>query len=233
MPEKSYYEKLKLRVNDLDVDLKVTIKEKSEYEYQLTQVTNLSKKAKAAEEQLQDFEKLKSRLALLDVLYVAYGDRGLKLKQITTICKKLVERLGAYSHLMFQERNLKFSQNTEKDNFDIMAIRTYEGKTKKVDISEFSGGERKRLVPGLVLAQRDLLPNNKKTNLLLLDELDANLDSIAKQAFVNNLLPLLKKKFESTLVVAHSSEMESSIYDKRWRIDRKLGQSTINVETVK
>ena len=44
--------------------------------------------------------------------------------------------MGAYSHLMFQERNIKFSQNTERENFDIVALRTYEGKTKQVDISE-------------------------------------------------------------------------------------------------
>jgi len=234
MPDRAYYEKLKTKVNDLSIDLKVAIKEKSEYEYQLSQVISLSKKIKSAEEQLVDFEKIKNRLQLLDVLYVAYGDKGLKLKQITNLCKKLVERLGAYSHLMFQERNIKFSQNTEKENFDIVAVRNYAGKEKQIDISEFSGGERKRLVPGLVLAQRDLLPNTKKTNLLLLDELDANLDPIAKQAFVNNLLPLLKSKFESTVVVAHSPEMDSSIYDKRWRIERKNGQSKIHFgETVK
>jgi DNA repair exonuclease SbcCD ATPase subunit len=227
MPERTYYEGIKVKANDLDVDLKVAIKEKSEYEYQLTQVVSLKKKATRAEEQLVDFEKIKDRLKILDVLYVAYGDRGLKLKQITNLCKKLVERLGIYSPLMFQERNLQFSQNTEKENFDIVAIRNYNGKKKQIDISEFSGGERKRLIPGLVLAQRDLLPNNKKTNLLILDELDANLDPIAKQAFVNNLLPLLKKKFESTVIIAHSTDMDSSLYDKRWQIERKGGQSTL------
>lgn len=227
LPKKEYYEKLKTRVSDLDVDLRIAMKEKTEYEYQLLHVKSLKQKISEANSQLQDFDRIKERLALLDSLYLAYGDRGLKLRQITNLCKLLVDRLGVYSNLMFQERNLVFSQNTEKDNFDIVAVRTYGGKKKTVDISDFSGGERKRLIPGLMLAQRDLLPNNKRTNLLIADELDANLDNIAKQAFVNNLLPVLKKKFETTIVIAHSEEMNSDIYDKRWQVVRKQGNSVV------
>jgi len=220
------------KIKDLTIDLDVVKAEKIENEILIKSYNKAVEKIETLEKKLVDYPRLSRKLKLYDALWTAYGDKGLKLRQISRISKNLVRLLPQYTSIMFQEKGIEFIINSDKDDcFDIFVHR--KAKNVKYDIKSLSSGEKKRFSPALMVSQADMTPANKKTNLLILDELDANLDKIGKVAFAEKLIPILKQKYETIIVIAHSDDMDSLNYDKRWLIEKKNDMSVFNSQSVK
>jgi len=223
---------LKDEYRDLDVDVKDKLKEKAEAEYKIQKIKKIEKtltKLKTAVEKHKNYEK---KLKFYNCLYEAYGERGLKLKQLNKICKNLLKILPVYTNIMFNEKNISFSIDPNKeDGFSIHIQRKLkDGKVVSYDIRELSSGEKRRLIPAFMVATALTSPKHKKFNFIVLDELDSHLDDVGKVNFAEKLVPLLKKHYSTIIVMSHSKNMYSRHYDKIWKVVKENDSSEIEVQ---
>ena len=62
----------------------------------------------------------------------------------------------------------------------------------------------------------------RSTNLVILDEVDRNLDSIGRTSLVKNLLPLLKNKVNTLIIISHNTDVSRSPnFNKVWTFEKK------------
>jgi DNA repair exonuclease SbcCD ATPase subunit len=174
---------------------------------------------------------------LLCAIEQAYGNQGLRLLRLKRVMKFVMTRLPYYTSRLFSEKGLTFEAKCESGSVEIIAKRVVYSETGEVlqtithDISALSGGEKKRLSVALVLALADCVPDKKKSNMLILDEIDANLDTEGQHLFGTELLPGLKERYESIFVISHSEGMQQSAhYDQFWKINKLNHSSQISVQ---
>jgi DNA repair exonuclease SbcCD ATPase subunit len=163
----------------------------------------------------------------------AYGPKGLKVKHLSNIMDMVISRLPYYAGVLFQEQDLRFTHSCDSDSIHIIANRTDAEGDFCHDVSSFSGGEKKRMSVALVLTLADCVPAFKRSNLLILDEVDDALDAIGQYRFVNDLLPMLKSDYESVFVISHAEEVkQAAVYDQVWKITKDRHVSTIDRQEV-
>jgi DNA repair exonuclease SbcCD ATPase subunit len=174
----------------------------------------------------------------------AYGPKGLRVKQLQKIMDMVVVRLPYYTQFLFREKGLSFSHTCDYGNIYINAHRSClvekeneEGIMQTVsqeiihDIATFSGGECKRLSVALVLTLADCVVRTKKSNMLILDEVDSNLDSLGQYLYVNELLPFLREKYVSVFIISHDKEIkQAAVYDRVWLLEKENHWTTLTIQ---
>jgi len=160
----------------------------------------------------------------------AYGPKGIRVQQLERIMKIVLERLPFYTSILFEDKSLSFFHKCDSNNIEIFAKRSEGAETYEHDISSFSGGEQRSLSVAFVLTLADCVPVKKRSNILILDEVDTNLDKDAEFRFVNHLLPLLKTRYSSVFLISHSEEVQqAAIYDQIWKIKKENHWSTLEM----
>jgi len=199
--------------------------------------SDISEQLKEIEENLKELDSLKKEEFFWQKMVDAYGPKGLRVTQLENMVDLLVKQVPVYSSIMFNEKHLTFKHKVDANNVKIIANREeVDEKSGKVtnkfqhDISCFSGGEKHKMSTASMLAFTDCIPVHKRTNVLILDEIDAELDHDGKFRFTNDLLPILKKKYSSIFVISHDENVQvANIYDKIWHISKKNHVSKLNV----
>lgn len=195
---------------------------------------NISSQIADIEKKLDNLDSLKKEEYYWKSLVDAYGPKGLRVKQLEKIMDLVLKTLPYYTNILFQEKGLEFRHKCDAGNIEVLAKRVEinGGKTETFehDISSFSGGEQKRMSIAFVLTLAECVPLTKRANLLVLDEIDANLDADGQYRFINELLPSLKGKYESIFVISHAEEIQASaVYDKVWKISKKNHWSQVEM----
>lgn len=165
----------------------------------------------------------------------AYGAKGLRVQQLQKILALVMERLPFYTGILFTDRDLKFTTECDAGNIKLLVerkIRSAEGfETITYDVNSLSGGEKKRLSIALVLTLADCISHSKRSNILILDEIDANLDAEGQHLFVTELLPLLREQYSSIFVISHADEIQqAAVFDKVYKVKKSDGWSTLELE---
>jgi DNA repair exonuclease SbcCD ATPase subunit len=188
---------------------------------------------------VEKISKIKKQENILCAIEQAYGNQGLRLLRLRRVMKFVMSRLPFYTSRLFSEKGLSFEANCESSSVEIVARRNVFDTNGDIlqtithDISALSGGEKKRLSVALVLALADCVPNKKKSNILILDEIDANLDREGQHLFGTELLPSLKDRYESVFVISHSEGLQqSAYYDQFWKIQKNNHSSAIVKESL-
>jgi DNA repair exonuclease SbcCD ATPase subunit len=186
---------------------------------------------------LDKLEDLKKEEYFWAKLVDAYGPKGLRIQQLEKMMNIIIQQLPVYSSVLFREKKLSFKHKVDPNNIKILACReeTSEDEVNKFehDISSFSGGEKDLMSTSFILTLADCVPHRKKTNILILDEVDAQLDTDAKYRFTNILLPMLKKKHDTIFVISHNKEVQSAnIYDQVWEIKKTNHISSITMNQI-
>lgn len=177
---------------------------------------------------LDGMEVLKKGQYYWQKMVEAYGSKGLRVQQLQKIMDTVLQRLPYYTSILFEDKNLSFFHNCDSSNIDILAKRVNDSEEYTHDISSLSGGEKRALSVAFVLTLADCVNANKRSNILILDEVDSNLDASAQFRFVNHLLPILKEQYESVFLITHSEEIQqAAVYDKIWTVKKTGGWSTI------
>jgi DNA repair exonuclease SbcCD ATPase subunit len=196
--------------------------------------------------QLKDIE---SKLYLLDDLkrdeyfwtkmVESYGPKGLRIHQLEKMMDLILMHLPVYVSILFNEKNLTFTHKVDANNVKILAAREILNDKGKVinkfqhDIGCFSGGEKDLMSTAFILTLADCIPVNKRSNILILDEVDAQLDEGIKFRFTNELLPMLKKKYSSIFVISHDRNVQlANIYDQIWSITKNNHKSELQIQTL-
>jgi len=185
----------------------------------------LKKRLRKLREQLKEALFIERRFRVLTDIYKAYGPKGLKYKHIRKLANILTRRLNYYASFLFSTK-IQFSVSPKENAIEFM----YEKQGgRKGDIRTMSSGEKRRLTLALIPSLMGIIPKNKRTNMLILDEVDSNVDAIGR-ALMDKFIPKLKKMFETIFVVSPAKKPFKNI-DKHIQVVMYKGVSRL--KTVK
>ena len=134
---------------------------------------------------------------ITESLVAAYGPKGLKINAITNICQNLESNFNSMSSLIFGE-NFNFEIGVTSSGIDVIAHRP---KGYYSDIKMLSGAEsdnfRLLFLPSLLT----MMPEDRKTNLVILDEPASHMSPVSKEKFINDFLPHLCSVVPSVYII--------------------------------
>jgi len=198
----------------------------------------LKKRIDNLEEKLEKLRKLERDQRVFKGLCLAYGKNGLKTKKIREIIEAIKERLPTWVALMFTQRGFRIDTygNENKLGFTVVqGFRDEKGKLneRSYDIRRLSGGEHTRVMIALIMTLIDIIPENKRSNLLFLDELESGLDPVNRSLIAELLIPMLRKRKPSLFVISHSLNMPRAIFDTEVVVTRENSQGSIKVTNLR
>lgn len=145
----------------------------------------------------------------------AYGTKGLRVIQLQKVMDLILSVLPAYTSRMFNGQSFNFRSEVDAGNIYLYATRKDTEGTYENDISTLSGGEAARMAVCLTFAAAKARLSDKRSNMVVLDEVDGQVDKYGKFLFVNELLPMMKDEFSSVFVISHSQETnQAAIFDE-------------------
>lgn len=182
-------------------------KQLRELELQLHEVTEAAdRKAKllarirSLKEETQDLEAVQ----VLEKAYAA-GSTGIKSLIIKTLCDRLTQQTNKYARLIFPEDyHFSFELDTQ---FHILVTRRHKKEEITTDVRKLSGAESSMFSLLLLIVLLTFVPKAKRSNLLVLDEPNANFGQEMTEAFIR-FLPVLNKVIPHIIVITPHSEID-------------------------
>jgi DNA repair exonuclease SbcCD ATPase subunit len=90
-----------------------------------------------------------------------------------------------------------------------------------------SGGEKSRVTLALLFTLPVLVAPRKRSNMLILDEVDSALDTEGKEILTASVFPSLRNLFSSIFVISHNNDININFFDQTWKIVKTDGVSSI------
>jgi hypothetical protein len=197
---------------------------------QLATLVNLKAQIESLEVKVAKQEATESECKILELLNNFYSPTGFKVYELKKRCQKLIERANIWSSLFFQEKYV-WSLSEEPDGLDFL-IKPLITSDVPYSVSLLSTGEYNRAARVLLFSQLELIPPNKNTNLLILDEIEGHLDEAGMTAFIEVVLPKLRETFpdKAILIISHlPSLQQAGVIDHLWLATRKNRKTTLEV----
>lgn len=193
---------------------------------------------KALKEMRPEIDKLREleiNVRVLTGLCLAYGKRGLKTRKIQAIISAIKERLPTWIALMFTQRGFRVDTYGSETKLGFIVVQQYKDSKGKIrerryDIRRLSGGERTRMMVALILTIIDIVPEDKRSNLLFLDEPEAGLDAVNRALLSDLLIPALQKRKPSLMLIAHALDVPKRSFNTEIVVTRRNSQASIAVK---
>ena len=184
---------------------------------QVDEIVKATDKVSRLEQQLRDYSASQQKMYLLENLQVAF--KKLKQARRHAVLQAVMKYLHQYSSLLFDPSSgISFGLNEDEDSVAFMCHRKgYE----PYDIRTMSGGEKGKVTIALLLTLPLLVSPQKRSNLLILDEVDSALDASGKEMLTRSVFPTLRKLFPSIFVISHNNDIDISAFDQVWQVVRK------------
>ncbi len=181
----------------LQQELPLLKAQKMEYDRIVGDLREVKSRMLALKEELTD-------LPVYELLFKAYSGKGVNIRTtiLGALAKKLEHNLNFYAKRVFEE-GFKFTLQVEPNKFDVIVHR---GRSKPSDIRYFSGAESRLFSIVFLLSILPMVPDSRRTNLLILDEPTANMDIGSLETFRDVLLPQLAKVVPSIVVITPNPE---------------------------
>lgn len=180
--------------------------------------------------QMAELKKLEEREYVLSNTKAAYAKNGLKLEQLQKLLKSLAERLPYWTRVLFTEKDFSVKVKGDDLGLSLVVPKTFElGKkkvVKEIDISLLSGGERSRMAVCLMLTMSELVSRDKRTNFLVLDEVDRHLDPYAQRLMADLLIPMMRSRKEGLFVISHSTLIDTKKFDRSMIVTKRKNNVT-------
>ena len=161
-------------------------------------------------------------------LSYAFGPKGLIVSRLEVICRHLTEQVNFFlSRIMKDNISLKFVMENDSIDLDIMM----NGKSR--GIGNLSGGEVAKVGLACMFGLRNLLPDKFQSNILILDEAEANFDDRVRYELVDILENMLATtQLDSIFMISHSPALqELQNWNTLWSCTKTAGISNIEVLT--
>ncbi len=159
---------------------------------------------------------------LWGILYEALSNKKLKTILVQRLAKHLEISMNRNASLLFREPT-RFAFHVEGVNFHILATRRVDGVVRTADVRTLSGAESRAFSFLLALSIIPLLPDDRRTNLMVLDEPTTNMDEPFIEMFCGQFLPKLASVIPSVVVI---SPLPLDISVARTVLVTKEGKST-------
>ena len=162
----------------------------------------LCKQAEEIDEKLEGIKPLIERRDMYKTLANAYSNKGLKLHAVNHILYQLEQNLNRFSTLIFAEP-FKFSVFAKEDGIHLMVDR---GNGKISDVRKLSGAETNCFRLLYMLSSLVMVDADRRTNFVILDEPDSQMDDITKGIFIERFLPFLRTIVPHVFVITPKSK---------------------------
>jgi DNA repair exonuclease SbcCD ATPase subunit len=176
----------------------------------------------------EEIDVLERKEQIYNSLIYSFGPKGLIVSRLDIICKYLTEKANFYiSRILKEDVRLQFLMDDASLDLNI----TFKGKERGV--ANLSGGENGKIGLACMLGLRSLLPAEYQTNLLILDEPEANWDDRVRHELVNMLESLLSStNLDSIFMISHSTSVQDlQVWDTRLHCVKENGISSLEIRT--
>lgn len=212
---------LSTRIKSIDSNILSLEKAQNTYVLYSTRLEELEVK----QQELASKTKDKS---IIDSLVAAYSPKGLRNIALSSITTMLQQYINTFSDLLYGE-NMSFSITATKSGVSAMVTRP----NKKVsDIRMLSGSESNCFSLLFMLSVLAMTPSIRRTNFVVLDEMDSHMDRVTKLRFYNNYLPVLKTVVDNVFVITPNKNIHT-LYTQDRDEDGNNHQVVDHVLTVK
>jgi len=172
--------KLEQKTVNLNKQIEEISSEKTKYTLYKDQLKSLNKS-------IDKYKPTLENKKLIEALIKAYSSKGLKSIAANEICGLLEQNLNAYRSFAFAEP-FTFSVSCSNSGMSILVDR---GKNKISDVRKLSGAESDSFRLLFVMALLPLIPDDRRTNFLVLDEPCSHQDEILRSKIIDVYLPQL------------------------------------------
>lgn len=145
------------------------------------------------------------------VKYLKIAYRKMRDMQCVEVMQSLQQVLPSYMDLFFPSKSLKVVVSEEEGLPSLLLER--QGKLMNPD--KLSGGQRKRISVGSLLAISDIKRGAKEVNIQIFDEIFGALDAPGREAAIY-VLQERRFKCDSVFVVTHEQEVLAAQWDQVW-----------------
>ena len=182
------------------------------------------KQLRVVEETLDQLDKSLRDADILLLIQAALGPKGVKQKHLANILSVYIDTLNDYAPTLYQ-KSINFSCTVKNGGVYIEAERNGKPPT---DVALLSGAEKKFFSMLSALALLQLIPEYRRMDTIILDEMEANLSKPSRKKFLNEFLPMLTKVYDKVvLITPQNSEVFPVPADHRYEIHHKDGESKL------
>ena len=158
---------------------------------------DLKKDMAALKDRIRRQQAIDKKVKAVDAMVSAYGPSGLK----RLACAEHAHRIeaGLNDVVRIMDKNMRFILEVGQKDFRIF----FEDQRRQgtFDVRNLSGAESRCFTVFFLIALLPLIKADMRSNLLVLDEVDVNLDYSARDRYVNGLLPELLSIVPHVIVV--------------------------------
>lgn len=174
------------------------------------------------EKELSGLKPIIEKRKTYEVLVKAYSKKGLKIDAAMACLKLLEQKLNEYASLIFFESfQFKIQQVAQG-----ITCTVHKKDNTIIDISLLSGSETNCFRLLFMVSMLSLVPPDRRTNFVVLDEADSAMDDQARHMFINTFLPALQQAVPHVFVITPG---DPHIYPNAdiWTVVKEKGSSSI------
>ena len=218
----SKLEEVNTKLQKVDKRYQKLMRITSEYDLRLGEYRILSKQKLEFEQDISGIRPLLEKRDLYKALEKAYSAKGLKVAKANEIARMLEANLNRYSNLIFAEP-FEFSvYATEKGVF----CEVNRGNGKVSDVRLLSGSESDSFKLLFMLSLLLMVPSDRRTNFVVLDEPDSHMDDRTRSLFAERFIPFLREAVPHVFLI---TPLDHHIYREceRWVVVKENGVSEL------
>lgn len=217
---------LEKKLSTLDDDLEDIIRRLERAKENYKQRQRLLKRIKVLKNKRAELTKVTEKDTIfLPILIKAIGSRDLKTEVTMDFCEMLTSEWNLFASNLFTKK-ISFSVGVEQ-GYPAFHF-AYNG-SAPADIRHLSGGAKKRLIACMIPSFLKITPS--PTNILVVDELDANLDASGREAIMDFLPGILDSDLGKTSIFFLSAR--TKIFHPNyanWTVRRAGNESKLIIE---
>lgn len=213
------------RLGTLKTSLYDLVREQQNAQTNVERGVHLKKQATELMKRIDGLKRDIGEKEVLEILTKAYGTRsGYKELVIKSICEHLQKTVNKYAKFIFPEP-FTFTFDLSSTNFSIIVSRPYKGKVVTSDVRKLSGAESSMFNMTLALSLLTFVPKALRSNVLILDEIDANFSEEMERSLAR-FLPVLNQVIPHIVLITPDS---SKVYEgaRYYTMVKQNGVSTL------
>lgn len=179
------------------------------------------------EDKIKKLKKVCKNKRIYEVLTKAYGAKGIRSVAVAQVCKLYEKNLNHYASYIFSEP-FSFSVKASQKGVSLLVDRNNKRPNSVTDVRDLSGAESNQFALLNLAALLPLIPNDRRVNLVVLDEPTSHMDEASRRKFNDDFLPLLQEMVPNIFIITPN---EDDVRDdaSEWIVTKKKGISTLEV----
>ena len=174
-------------------------------------------------EEAKPLKQANSDTRLLAIAKKALGRDGFRSKRLESTLELFVNNLNEFAPLIWDEP-FKFEIETGPRKCDVIVHRNKKAGTT----TTLSGSEQRCWQLLCAISMLRLLPDNRRCNTIILDELEANMDTNSRHKMMQDFLPELQKTVDNILVISPLTKKELGFTPERtYMVEKRSGKSRL------